>query len=148
MTNTFARRAREAYPFQLELNTRFADTDMAGHLNNASIFRYYQDGLARFLLDGVPELFPALGRTLRLTHCDASYDGQVYFLEVLTVTSGVVQVGEHWVRIAQALFQRGECVGLCDAVLTSVDEQGQPLAFNPGQQAQLESRRIHPENRR
>ncbi len=143
MNDTFARRSRDAYPFHLEINTRFTDTDMAGHLNNASIFLYYQDGQARFLLDCVPELFPALGRSLRLTYSDVSYDGQVYFLDALDVASGVVHVGEHWIRIAQALFQRGQCVGLCDAVLSSFDDQGQPLAISPAQRAALESRRVH-----
>jgi len=143
MNDTFDRRSREAYPFHHEINTRFTDTDMAGHLNNASLFLYYQDGQARFLMDCFPELFSALGRSLRLTFCDVSYEGQVYFLDLLEVARGVVHVGEHWICIAQALFQGGQCVGLCDAVLTSVDDQGQPLAFSPSQRSQIESRRVH-----
>ena len=143
MNNTFDHRSSAAYPFHLEINTRFTDTDMAGHLNNASIFLYYQDGQARFLLDCSPELFLEFGRSLRLTYCDVSYDGQVYFPETLKVASGVKQVGGHWIRIAQALFQRGQCVGLCDAVLTMIDDQGQPLAISPAQRTALESRRVH-----
>ena len=143
MNDTLDRRTGNAYPFHLEINTRYTDTDMAGHLNNVSTFLYYQDGQARFLLDCFPELSAYLEWEFRLTYCDVSYDSQVYYPEPLDVASGIEHIGDNSIRIAQALFQRGQCVGQCDAILTLVDRRGQPLDISPAQRAELESRRIH-----
>lgn len=142
MSDTFDRQARKVYPFHFEINTRFTDTDQAGHLNNVSIFAYYQDGQARFMLDCLPELASESKWSLRLTCCDVSYDGQTYYPDPIDVASGIEQVGDHWVRVAQALFQRGQCVGQCDAILVMVDSQRQPLAFTPDQRARLECSRL------
>lgn len=142
MNNTLDRRARETYPFHFEIATRFTDTDMGGHLNNVSIFLYYQDGQARFMLDIFPELASKAGWHPRLVRGDVNYDGQTFYPDPVDVAAGVEEVGDKWVRIAQALFQRGQCVGQCNTVLTFVDDQGQSLVIGAAQRARLESRRL------
>lgn len=142
MSKTLNRQARESYPFHLEIETRFTDTDMGGHLNNVSILLYYQDGRVPFLLDCFPELAPQTGWGLRLARCDVSYDGQTYYPGPIEVSSGIEQVGDNWVRVAQALFQHGQCVGQCEVILVLAEDEGQPAAFSPAQRARLEARML------
>lgn len=142
MSDTLKRRDKDAYPFLYKVNTRFTDTDQAGHLNNVSIFVYYQDGQARFLLDCFPELAAAARWSLRFVSGEASYDGQTYYPDPIEIATGVEQLGDNWVLLAQALFQRGQCVGLCEAVLVKEDEQRQALAFTAAERVLLESRRL------
>lgn len=142
MTATLNRQDWESYPFHLKIETRFTDTDMGGHLNNVSILLYYQDGRVPFLLECFPELAPTADWGLQLARCDVSYDGQTYYPDPIEVTCGIEEVADHWIRIAQALFQRGHCVGHCDVILLRVDHQGQPLALSPAQRARLEGFRL------
>ncbi|MDY0012047.1 MAG: acyl-CoA thioesterase [Rhodocyclaceae bacterium] len=142
MKDTVNRRAGTTYPFHLELDTRFTDTDLGGHLNNVSIVLYYRDAQARFMLDCFPDLAAQSEWTPRQVRCDVSYDGQTYYPDPVDVACGVEEVGDSWVRVAQALFQRGQYVGQCSAVLALVDSQGQHLAISPEQRARLETRRL------
>jgi acyl-CoA thioester hydrolase len=142
MNNTVDRRVAGAYPFHVQSNTRFTDTDMGGHLNNVSILLYYQDGLAPFLLDCFAELAADPGWRLRQGRCDVSYDGQAFYPDPIAIASGIEHIGDNWLRVAQALFQRGEYVGQCDTILCMVDDQGQPRNISPDQRTRLESRRL------
>ena len=44
-------RAREAYPFRLDVRTRFGDLDTNRHVNNVRLATWYLDGLAELHLD-------------------------------------------------------------------------------------------------
>lgn len=142
MNETPDRQSRNTYPFHFGIDARFTDTDLGGHLNNVSLVAYYQDGLARFMLDCFPELIGDPGWGVRLARCDVSYDGQTFYPDPIEVATGIADVGDNWVRVAQALFQRGQSVGQSDSILVIVGRQGQSLELSLGQRTRLEARRL------
>ncbi len=142
MSNVVDRRNVQAYPFHFSINTRFTETDANGHINNVSYLLYYEDAQAAFLLECFPEMSASKQWRFQQVRCDVSYDGQSYYPDPMTVATGVEHIDDCWVRLSQALFQRGQFVGLCDVILVKVDAQGRPQEINAGDRTALELRRL------
>jgi len=140
MSNVVDRRAAHTYPNLLSINTRFTETDANAHINNVSYLLYYEDARAAFLIDCFPELIASSHWRFQQVRCDISYDGQSYYPDPMTVATGVEHVDDGWLRLSQALFQRGQCVGQCDVILVMVDAQGKPIPIAADQRVLLESR--------
>lgn len=105
----------DRYPHQLELDTRFSDTDLIGHINNVSILRYYDDGLASLLAEAHDSWQPLLEQGAGLTVVsDTAFVGESHHSYALRVGSAVSRVDEQTLTVEQGLFQRGNCVGVRD----------------------------------
>lgn len=137
MNTTIDRRAAQTYPVHIRIDTRFTETDMNAHINNVSFLLYYEDAQAEFLLNCFPELATACDWNFRLARCDVAYDGQGYYPDAVDVATGVEHIDDSWLRVSQALFQRGSCIGQCDAILIKVNAQGQAMAIDAEQRARL-----------
>ncbi len=142
MSNVVDPRNMHAYPFHFSINTRFTETDANGHINNVSYLLYYEDARAAFLLDCFPELARSDQWLFQQVRCDVSYDGQSFYPDPMTVVTGVEHIDVCWVRLAQALFQRGQLVGQCNATLVKVDAAGKLLEIDSEQRARLEGLRL------
>lgn len=118
------------YPFQLAIDTTFGDMDVAGHINNVALSRYYESGRCRWLiaLTGDPEVFKS-GLNTVVAEYTIRFLGEVNFPDQVTVGSGIGRIGNSSFGFQQALFVNGQCVGLSDAamVLTS---GGKPTRIN------------------
>jgi acyl-CoA thioester hydrolase len=121
-----ARRVREAYPFRLDVRTRFGDLDTNRHVNNVALAGWYLDGLAELHLDvlGYPVGGPLDGlapSTLAVQYLDEVRYPGIYQLRV-----GVLELDETTARYACGLFDGRRCIGLADAVGTHrvFDENG------------------------
>ncbi|MFP5219840.1 MAG: acyl-CoA thioesterase [Actinomycetes bacterium] len=112
------------YPFTVELQTRWGDMDALHHLNNSALARYYEEARIRFLAhaqEGVPEPLRLMVGSLRL-----DYLRQAHHPAPILAGVGIAGVGGASIRLLQALFQQGACVGLADVTLvcTSADRSG------------------------
>lgn len=105
------------YPYATELDTRFGDMDVQGHLNNVALAGLYEEARVRF----VSSLFPIHSRpdgqrpvlaqaTLRYL-AEGRYPGRV------VAASGVLRIGRTSYVIGQALFQGDVCIGTADIVI-------------------------------
>ncbi|OLS96250.1 hypothetical protein BJF90_10670 [Pseudonocardia sp. CNS-004] len=121
-----ARRVREAYPFRLDVRTRFGDIDTNRHVNNAKLAGWYLDGLAELHLDvlGYPTGGPLDG--LSPSTLEVQYLDEVHYPGIYQLRVGVVELDDTTARYACGLFDGPRCIGLADAVGTHrvLDENG------------------------
>jgi acyl-CoA thioester hydrolase len=111
-----ARRVREAYPFRLDVRTRFGDLDTNRHVNNVRLAGWYLDGLAELHLDvlGYPTGGPLDG--LAPSTLSVQYLDEVHYPGIYQLRVGVVDLDETTARYACGLFDGPRCIGLADAV--------------------------------
>jgi acyl-CoA thioester hydrolase len=111
-----ARRVREAYPFRLDVRTRFGDLDTNRHVNNVRLAGWYLDGLAELHLDvlGYPTGGPLDG--LAPSTLSVQYLDEVHYPGIYQLRVGVVDLGDTTARYACGLFDGPRCIGLADAV--------------------------------
>lgn len=121
-----ARRVREAYPFRLDVRTRFGDLDTNRHVNNVALAGWYLDGLAELHTDvlGYPTGGPLDG--LAPSTLSVQYVDQVRYPGIYQLRVGVVELDETTARYACGLFDGPRCIGLADAVGSHrvLDEDG------------------------
>ncbi|WP_345608700.1 thioesterase family protein [Pseudonocardia adelaidensis] len=121
-----ARRVREAYPFRLDVRTRFGDLDTNRHVNNVKLAGWYLDGLAELHLDvlGYPTGGPLDG--LSPSTLEVQYLDEVHYPGIYQLRVGVVDLDETTARYACGLFDGPRCIGLADAVGSHrvLDENG------------------------
>lgn len=85
----------------IQLRVRFGETDMAGHVNNATYLSYLEEARIRFLED-------ALGvDTLPFILASAKLDflRQVFFRDELTVTTAVARVGQSSLQLVHRIWR-------------------------------------------
>lgn len=121
-----ARRVREAYPFRLDVRTRFGDLDTNRHVNNVKLAGWYLDGLAELHLDvlGYPTGGPLDG--LSPSTLEVQYLDEVHYPGIYQLRVGVVELDETTARYACGLFDGPRCIGLADALGSHrvLDENG------------------------
>lgn len=112
----------ENYPYQWVIDTTFGDMDIAGHINNVALARYYETCRSRWLitLTGNNDFFKSDITTV-IAEYTIRFLGEVNFPDQVTVGIGIGRIGNSSFSSQQALFVNGQCVGLSDAamVLTS-----------------------------
>ena len=127
-----------SYPISLEVQTRFQDLDPNGHLNNvafAALFEHGRVRMNRFLIRPVEER-PANERTM-VASVAINYLREGSYPEDVTVCTGIGPIGNSSFTIEQAMFQKGQCIATCDAVVVvRTDEQAKPMRAE--MRAQLE----------
>lgn len=120
-----------AYPFSIELQTRFGDIDVLGHLNNAAIVRLYEEGRSRFamtrLADARQQPRDWLGF---VANVNVSYLGEGNYPAPVVITSGIARIGSSSHVVGHGLFQNGKCIGVCDCTIVTVSRATRkPLAL-------------------
>lgn len=117
------------YPFSVTVPTRFQDLDPLGHINNVAMAALFETGRVLFNRTQMAERRnrPAGHRWL-VARVEINYLRETYFPDPVEVATGIGPVGNSSWTIWSAAFQRGECVGLCDATVVYIGEAGpQPL---------------------
>lgn len=84
---------KEEFEFSIDVDIRFSEVDMFGHMNNVATFAYFEEARIKYMMykgiftDLEGEQVPVVGDL----QCD--YHKQVYFGEYLTVYVKVNSVG-------------------------------------------------------
>ena len=123
------RRISHNYPFQIELPTRFQDLDPLKHINNVALAGLYEESRVQFHR----EVFRELRRTqpqknsyrIVLADVHINYLQEAHYPYAITVGVGVGHIGQRSYALHCAMFQKGECVGLSEAVIVFA-QPGQP----------------------
>jgi acyl-CoA thioester hydrolase len=117
------RRLPSAYPFTADIQTRWADLDMLGHINNVSMAGLFEEGRGRFTR--------ALGlvrdsRDVRWLIADVSinYLAEAHHPHDMTIASGIGRIGTRSWTIFSGAFQKGVCVATCDTSTVYTDKTG------------------------
>ena len=119
-----SRLVREAYPFRLDIRTRFGDIDTNRHVNNVALAGWYLDALAELHLDvlGYPSGGPLDG--LSPSSLQVEYLDEVHYPGIYQLRVGVLDLDATSVRYACGLFDGPRCIGLAEAVGSHADADG------------------------
>ncbi len=112
-----------AYPFTVDVPTRWADLDLLGHINNVSMAGLFEEGRGLF------------NRSLTLTRpsrdvrwlvaaVSLSYLAEAHHPGDVTIASGIGHIGKRSWTILSGGFQNGVCVATCDTTLVYTDKTG------------------------
>jgi acyl-CoA thioester hydrolase len=117
-----SRLVREAYPFRLDIRTRFGDIDTNRHVNNVALAGWYLDALAELHLDvlGYPSGGPLDGLSPSSLHVE--YLDEVHYPGIYQLRVGVLELDENTVRYACGLFDGPRCIGLAEALGAPAEE--------------------------
>jgi acyl-CoA thioester hydrolase len=99
---------RDGYPYVLEIPTRWADTDVYGHVNNAMYYAYFDTAVNRHLTDhGLldPRESPVIGVVVE-TMC--RFYRSLAFPDVIEAGVRVTRIGNSSVTYELALFRKGD----------------------------------------
>jgi acyl-CoA thioester hydrolase len=108
------------FPFWTEEKLRIQDTDLNGHVNNASIAALCEAGRGEIIsaVAGTPRE-RALGSALRRVTID--YLAEVHYPGVVRIGSRIAKVGNSSITIAQSLFEDGRCFATAESVIVFTD---------------------------
>jgi len=111
---------RHLWPFWTEEKLRIQDTDLNGHVNNASIAALCEAGRGEIIsaVAGVPRERP-LGSALRRVTIE--YLAEVHYPGQVHIGSAISKVGNTSITIAQALFEDGRCFATAESVIVFID---------------------------
>ena len=112
----------ESYPFVHSTETRFADLDQLGHINNVAMAGLFEHGRGLFTQTIGLHSFAKDHRWL-IVRVEINYLAESYFPEHVKIASGIFRIGTSSWEIASAAFQSGKCVATCSTttVMTSKD---------------------------
>lgn len=102
-----------AYPHSEAIQTRFADLDVLGHINNVAMAGLFEAGRARFLR--ATGMFEAREHRVMLVAVEINYLAEGSFPEDVQVATGVSHIGNRSWTLQSACFQKGRCIATCDA---------------------------------
>lgn len=121
--------AREAYPFRLDIRTRFGDIDTNRHVNNVALAGWYLDALAELHLDvlGYPSGGPLDG--LQPSSLAVQYLAEVHYPGIYQLRVGVLDLDADTVGYSCGLFDGPRCIGLAEArgAHNAPDGDGDPV---------------------
>jgi len=132
-----------SYPVAIELQTRFQDMDINGHLNNVAFAVLFES--ARVLLNRQIRPWderPANERTM-VAAVEINYLAEGNFPDPVEITTGIGRLGTSSWTIVQAMFQNGRPIATCDTVVVCrTDGQAKPLRAE--MVAELEAKLVKP----
>ena len=118
------RRDPAAYPWSLEMPTRFADMDVNFHLNNVAIARFFEETRIRFSRELITADAAVERPRYLVAHVAIDYLGEGRYPQPVLMTLGVGVMGRSSFRNQMAMFQDGACLALSDTVLVHRGDAG------------------------
>lgn len=107
-----------SYPHHQHLETRFADMDVNGHLNNVAIARLFEEVRVRFNRAGpVNPLSGEIRSHYVVARVAIDYLAEGEYPAPVSIGYAVSRIGSSSFTVAMAAFQDGRCIALCDSVL-------------------------------
>jgi acyl-CoA thioester hydrolase len=127
------------YPFKHSTETRFADLDLLGHINNVSMAGLFEHGRGMFN-HAIEVERRAPGQRWLIVSVAIEYIAEAHFPEHVEIASGILRMGSSSWDIASAAFQGGECKATCITTIVLTDTNGPtPLP----QELRAEFERLH-----
>ena len=113
----------DSYPFSHLTETRFADVDMLGHINNVAMAGLFEHGRGKFN-HSIAAPRRAAGERWLIVSVGLEYIAESYFPEPIVIASGIGRIGSSSWDIYSAAFQKGVCVAICVTTLVLTDKRG------------------------
>ena len=129
-----------SYPFSHSAETRFADMDLLGHINNVAMAGLFEHGRGMFN-HAIKVQRCAPGQRWLIVSVTLDYIAEAHFPEHVVIASGILRVGSSSWDIASAAFQGGECKAVCVTTIVLTDANG-PTPIPEGLREEFERLRV------
>ncbi|MEO1701690.1 MAG: thioesterase family protein [Pseudomonadota bacterium] len=107
-------------PHRIQIDLRFGDTDMQGHINNAVYATLYESGRVNFLYGPHGDLMPK-GRTFVIAELSIRFVDEILYPGAVDVFSGVHRIGNSSVGLVQELRVNGQLKSHATSVVVMID---------------------------
>lgn len=133
---------RNSYPFSHLTETRFADLDLLGHINNVSMAGLFEHGRGMFN-HAIEVSRRAPGQRWLIVKVEINYLAESYFPDPVDIASGIGRIGSSSWDIASAAFQKGKCVATCMTTIVLTDKDG-PTPIPESLRSEFERLKVTP----
>jgi acyl-CoA thioester hydrolase len=113
----------KSYPFSHSTETRFADLDILGHINNVAMAGLFEHGRGIFN-HSIEAIRRTEGQRWLIARVELNYIREAHFPEHVSIASGIARIGTSSWDIASAAFQSGECKAVCMTTIVLTDTNG------------------------
>ena len=117
------RRDLAAYPWSIEIATRFGDMDFNEHLNNVAVAQLCEEGRVRFNFH-LRATYPIGRPRFLVARVEIDYLGEARYPAAATLAACAVEAGRTSWRIGLGLFQANICLAVCDTVMVHRGDTG------------------------
>jgi acyl-CoA thioester hydrolase len=120
----------ENYPFTTEIQLRFGDVDLNGHVNNVAVVRLFEECRVRFALHYRKHASNAVIAAMRATIVSTlvTYLHEIFYPDPVIVGVGMLHIGTSSFTKGAVILQRNRVVAHCRATLVR-SEQGKSQAL-------------------
>lgn len=117
------RQNKEAYPFIIQVDTRYGDLDIMGHINNVAMASIFESARIQFHrhLGRHPQ---DLGVRWLVAALELNYLRESHYPAPVSVACAIGAIGNTSWTVMSAAFQHDECVATCDAVIAMQGPEG------------------------
>jgi acyl-CoA thioesterase FadM len=116
---------RDAYDFQFPITPMYSHLDTERHVNNVAVHSFHVEARTRFLMTVLGEQSWFSDRVLlRPRRTVTHFIGETHYLSDVTCAARLVALEADSFRLALALFQNGECVGVQECLMGAWFERG------------------------
>ena len=112
-----------SYPFSHSTETRFADMDTLGHINNVAMAGLFEHGRGMFN-HAIEVQRRAPGQRWLIVSVNLDYIAEAHFPEHVDIACGILRIGSSSWDIASAAFQGGQCKATCITTIVLTDNDG------------------------
>lgn len=95
---------------EVKLLPRFKDTDALGHINNASITTWFEEGRQPIFRYFIPDLDPKKWNLI-IARIEVDYLAQANYQGEITIKTAVEKIGNSSFQLYQEAFQEGTMIG-------------------------------------
>jgi acyl-CoA thioester hydrolase len=129
----------ETYRYRMEMQTRFGDLDIRGHINNVSIVQYTEDARVAFQMETVGKEIYIADSLLRVVVAQMTlhFVSEGFFPEPLQAGVGIARIGNTSYLLACGLFQKGKCIATQDTSMVYMGPNG-PTPLTPETRQRME----------
>ena len=125
--NSHSETAQKAYHFEMQL--RWSDQDLLGHVNNARIVTLAEEARIRADAAWFPDSPKGGSRVVRTQRID--FDAPILYGHMLDISVWVGRIGRTSFTLVHDLWQQGRRCALVEAVMVEVDaETGRPVVIS------------------
>lgn len=106
-----------------DLQIRFSDVDVLGHVNNTVYLAFYDTGKAWFFSSIHEHVIEWSHVETVIANVDCCYVSPIFFGDKVAVFTRCVEIGEHSFRLQQVIAHResGEIKSACETVMVCYD---------------------------
>ncbi len=134
------RQVATTYPIRHSIDARYGDMDANGHLNNLALESLHENTRATLNARVFPGVYDRASRGLRIVTASnvVHFLREAHWPATIQTAIGIGRIGRTSYVASTALFIDDACIGLCDAVLVMLDDDG-PTPIPDGARDQLAS---------